>query len=714
MKTFLTKPVFIGCASILAYSVSAIALQSQETRMAPSLGMFGTTGLIDMPTAESQPDAELTTNISSFSDFTRGTFSFQITPRLSGSFRYAKLNNWAISGPGGPFTNPDYFDRSFDFQYRLLDERSYLPAVAVGLRDFMGTGLYSSQYLVATKNLGPKLKVTGGLGWGRLSDTMDVTAIDSTLGGSPNIGSWFRGDVGGFGGIEWQTPVEGLRLKAEYSSDHYVLENELTTRDGQNRMRPAASFERKSPINFGVEYRTKRGMQFGAYYLYGSEVGVSFSTALNPKRNNGFVDRAPTPVHARGSNYSRSTDWTQIAGIQDKAREQLDKELNKDKMRVEALHFNGVHAEVRIQNRKYLAVAQAVGRTARAMAKVFPDSVESFTIVPVNNGLASSAITIQRHDLETLENHVNGSELLAGRVDISDVGKLPVCGLRSTDLYPRFTWGIAPYFGIQLFDSTNPFALSGGIRGTAQYQISSGLSVSGSIAKSFVTADKNPSPSASGLEHVRTDIGQYNLQGDPGIEKLSADYVFKLGPAVYGRISAGYLERMFGGVSTEVLWKRADLNWGLGAELNYVKQREFRQLFGFQDYSIATGHVSAYYETKNGFEFQVDVGRYLAGDVGATFSVDRSFDNGWRVGAYATLTDADSALFGEGRFDKGVRLEIPLNWALGTASQSSIKTALTSLVRDGGQRLTIDNRLYETVRDSHARKISGAWGRIWQ
>jgi hypothetical protein len=171
---------------------------------------------------------------------------------------------------------------------------------------------------------------------------------------------------------------------------------------------------------------------------------------------------------------------------------------------------------------------------------------------------------------------------------------------------------------------------------------------------------------------------------------------------------------MFGGVSAEVLWKRADLNWGIGAELNYVKQRDFDQLFGFQDYAVATGHVSAYYESKNGFEYQVDVGRYLAGDIGATVSVDRSFDNGWRVGAYATITDADSELFGEGRFDKGVRLEIPIGWALGTASKESMKTSLTSLTRDGGQRLNVDSRLYETVRDSHTRKISGAWGRIWQ
>lgn len=711
MTPIVQKPVMLSLTSVLMLTVSTSSLQSQSAEMIPSIGMFGTTGLIDMPSAESQPDAEFTTTLSGFSDFTRGTFTFQITPRLSGSFRYSKLNNWAV---GGPITSPSYFDRSFDFQYRVFDERAYAPAVAVGLRDFMGTGLYSSQYIVATKNLSPKLKVTAGVGWGRLSNSDDLTAIDVGLGGSPNVGDWFKGPAGGFGGIEWQTPIKGLRLKAEYSSDKYVLENELITTDGQNRVRPAASFERKSPLNFGLEYKTKGNLQYGLYYLYGSEIGLSFSSSLNPKRGRGIVDRAPTPVAARDTNYSKDTAWTQIKDIDDLAREHLDKELNRDKIFVEALHFNGVHAEVRIQNRKYLAQSQAVGRTARAMAKVFPDSVESFTIVLVENGLSTSAITMNRSDLETYENHVDGARLMAASVDISNADPLPE-GVKPVEgLYPKLTWGIAPYAELKVFDSENPFDVTVGIRAKAKYQVSPGFSVSGSISKKLVQDDTPPSPSFSGLPPVRTNVGLYNIEGDPALERLTADYVFKLAPAVYGRFSAGYLEKMFGGVSAEVLWKEADKKWGLGAELNYVKQREFEQRFGFQDYSIATGHISAYYEMNNGFDVQVDVGRYLAGDIGATLSVDRTFDNGWKVGGYATLTNADPADFGEGRFDKGVRLEIPIGWALGTPSKSTVKTSLASLTRDGGARLNVNNRLYETVRDTHSSKISGSWGRFWQ
>lgn len=703
-------PIKISLSSALLLSVSAGSLQSQSA-MTPSIGMFGTTGLIDMPSAESQQDAEFNTTLSAFSDFTRGTFTFQVTPRLSASFRYSKLDNWAL---GGPITQPEYFDRSFDLQYRLVDEKKFVPAVAVGLRDFMGTGVYSSQYVVATKNVSPKLKLTGGIGWGRLSDSDDFTPPDVGLGGTPNVGDWFKGTPGAFGGLEWQTPVEGLRFKAEYSSDKYVLENELITTDGQNRVRTAASFERKSPLNFGLEYKTKAGLQYGLYYLYGSEVGVSFSTALNPKRGRSIVDRAPTPIAARDAGYSRDTAWTQIDGIDAVAREQLVKELSKDKIRLEALHFSGVHAEVRVQNRKYLQASQAVGRTSRALAKVFPDSVESFTIVLVENGLSTSAITVQRRDLEKLEHHVDGVRLMASRVDISNAEAVPEGASFADDLYPKLSWKIAPFAGFKLFNASDPFALTAGIRASAKYQITPGLSVSGAIAKKLINGTSSANLSDGALPPVRTNVSLYNIVEKPVLENLTADYVFKLAPSVFGRVSAGYFESMFGGVSSEILWKDAEKNWGLGAEVNYVKQREFEQRFGFQDYTVATGHVSAYFEMNGGFDVQLDVGRYLAGDVGATLSVDRTFDNGWKLGGYATVTNVSSEDFGEGRFDKGVRLEVPIGWALGTPSKSTLKASIASLTRDGGARLKVNNRLYETVRDTHGRKLSGSWGRFWQ
>ena len=57
---------------------------------------------------------------------------------------------------------------------------------------------------------------------------------------------------------------------------------------------------------------------------------------------------------------------------------------------------------------------------------------------------------------------------------------------------------------------------------------------------------------------------------------------------------------------------------------------------------------------------KLDAGRYLAGDYGATFSLSRTFNNGWEIGAFATLTDVKFSTFGEGSFDKGITLKAPL------------------------------------------------------
>ena len=57
---------------------------------------------------------------------------------------------------------------SFDAHISVLDEGSYFPAISIGLRDFIGTGWYSSEYIVGTKSIG-NIDLTVGLGSGRLA-----------------------------------------------------------------------------------------------------------------------------------------------------------------------------------------------------------------------------------------------------------------------------------------------------------------------------------------------------------------------------------------------------------------------------------------------------------------------------------------------------------------------------------------------------------------
>lgn len=217
-----------------------------------------------------------------------------------------------------------------------------------------------------------------------------------------------------------------------------------------------------------------------------------------------------------------------------------------------------------------------------------------------------------------------------------------------------------------------------------------------------------------GVPRVRSDRRMYNGNDGPTIPHLTLAWYAKPTDQIYTRVTVGLLEPMYGGVSAEALWKPADSRLALGAEINRVKKRGFEQRFDFRDYEVTTGHLSAYYEFGGGFVGQVDVGRYLAGDEGASLRLTREFANGWRVGAYATKTNMSSETFGEGSFDKGVTFSIPLAWGTGQPSMRRVGGDLNSLSRDGGQRLEVDGRLYDSIRESHSTRMYDGWGRFWR
>jgi hypothetical protein len=677
-----------------ALAVSATVLCGPA--LSQSLNLYGNSGLIDTPTARAQPDAQITGTFSGSGSDRKVALTFQLTRRLSASFRYAELNGWMIAGTDN--------DRSFDVQFQLLEETDMLPGVAIGLRDFMGQGAYGAEYLVATKAINPNLHLTAGLGWGRLSNSSELRVGANPQGGVPTAKQWFNGPVGVFGGFEWATPIQGITLKGEYSSDKYTREVS------------AGAIDRKSPLNFGIEYKRRDNLSFGLYYLHGSELALRFSTALNPKRPpaQGSRERAPVPVVARPENYATNTDWAAQPNYNATARTQFAAVLKEQGLAIEALAVNGRSAELRLRNNTYNSSAQAIGRTARAMALVLPPSVEQFIITPVVNGLPAASIVISRSDLEQLENDAMGTEKILARAQIRSAEPLAANGEYATGSYPKFSWALAPYVSLSLFDGSGPLRASGGLRASADYFIKPGFSISGAITQEVFGNQQNEPVPLSGLPRVRTDRALYKQQGKTSIERLTVDHLFKPSPDFYGRVSVGYLEPMFAAVSTELLWHPANQNWGLGAEVNYVKKRDFDQLFGLQNYDVVTGHVSAYWTVKPDLSAQLDVGRYLAGDVGATLSMDRVFANGWRIGAYATVTDAKHSDYGEGSFTKGLRLSVPLSWGLGTPNRKTYAIDMNTLARDGGAKLNVNNRLHNLVSEYQRPSLEAGWARFWR
>lgn len=713
----------LGLLALLA----CLAGQPLAAETQPTLNFYGATGLLDMPSGEAQPDGTLSFSTAHFGPISRTTLSFQVTPRLSASFRFLGVRDW-----NSAFCPPDcaganqfetYYDRSFDLRYQVLTEGRYLPAVTVGLQDFAGTGVLSAEYIAATKHVTPRLKVTAGLGWGRLGSYGAIGTpfgerppVDIGFGGNFNTRQWFRGPAAPFGGLEWQF-ADRWGLKAEYSSDAY-------TDEAGNR----ATFDRRSPFSFGLEYQPTDGTRLGLYSLYGSEIGFAAHFLLNPARrpSGGVVDGAPLPIRPRGPGFAPDPDTA--TGYRDR----LARLLDDDGIRVQGLALSATQAELRIDNTRIDAAPQAIGRAARAMAAILPASVDSFRIVPMTRGMAAAAVTLRRGDLERLEFAADGGAALRAGTTIGPAGPLPD-GAVGPAAAPRLAWSVAPYTRFRFFDQNDPVKADLGLRATASFDITPGLRLQGALTRRVAgnLDDRPPIPARGRLHPVRSAIYWYDAEGETAIESLALHWHGKLGRDLYARASFGYLERMFGGLSTEVLWKPVGSRWALGAELNHVAQRSPDQGLGFtlpqriydtddgpgtgpSSYRVTTGHVSGYLELPQGFLVQVDLGRYLAGDVGATLTLQREFANGWKIGAFASKTNVSAADFGSGSFDKGIILEVPFNWVLGRPTRQTATTVIRPFGRDGGQRLDVSGRLYEEVRGYHASTLDAQWGRFWK
>ena len=705
MRSGFSKQVRRGA---LAVACAAIPVPSvADPEIATSYNSYGYPGLIDMPVATSRPDGELALTASSFAGQTRTTLTFQIMPRLSGSFRYTELKDYPTAA--GLATN---YDRSFSLHYRLIDESGLRPAVAIGLNDFLGTGIYSSEYVVASKTVGPRLRFSLGMGWGRLGTSggfkNPLSVFSSKFetrparvvgqGGTVRSASWFRGDAALFGGIEWQA-TDRLKLTAEYSSDAYPIES------------PSA-FSRHSQVNFGASYMLRPGIDLSFRYLYGSEFGIQLTAALNPKHPPApsGIEPAPPPVLARTSAVALS--WPASTTEQQGFRTRVADALTDQGIRLHGIDLSGDTARVEIENTTYPQEAQAVGRTARVLSRLMPAHIGTFVIVPVTGGMPVSELTIRRSDMETLEHDLDASWKSFARTRIaSPTGStMPMPGR-----YPRFDWRLKPYLTPSFFDPDNPIRADFGAELTATFEPAPGWEITGGVRKKLVgNLDDSTRMSNSLLPHVRSDFNLYDKQGDPAITHLTAARYFKPGRDVYGRVTVGYLERMYGGISAELLWMPSDSPFALGVEANYVKQRDFDQMLGFRNYDVATGHVSGYWDIGNGFHAQLDAGRYLAGDWGATLTVDREFNNGWKIGAFATLTDVPFSTFGEGSFDKGLRISIPISWLTGEPNKTAYSTTIRPLMRDGGARVDVGGRLYERVRPLREPELQDGWGKFWR
>jgi len=285
--------IALALGQAVGFGAPAVAAGILDERPWTHRNLYGEVGLVDMPSARMADDGELALSINALKNTQRYTLSLQALPWLDVSFRYSHLSN---------YNNTDYYDRSFAVKLRLLQESAVLPELSIGLRDLEGTGVYGSEYLVASKRLFRDVDVTFGVGWGRLgSSGAAANPIGEIFSAAKrrkapgktdqiDFSQLFRGrNIGLFGGASWHTPIPDLDLMVEYSSDRYVEERRF------------GMLKQSMPVNFGLSYRVIPHVTLGASFLYGNTFGLSLTLDGDPTRalESTRLGQEPPLVHIR-------------------------------------------------------------------------------------------------------------------------------------------------------------------------------------------------------------------------------------------------------------------------------------------------------------------------------------------------------------------------------------------------------------------------------
>jgi len=673
----------------------------------PSHSVWGTTGLVSMPNARFHESGVISMNFSSHEPYQRLAVIAYPFEWFEAIYQYTDIRDRLYSPVFAFSGNQTFKDKGFDIKIRILNESRFLPATAIGLRDIAGTGLFSAEYLAMSKRY-RNLDITLGLGWGsysnnrienplgkiisRFNGERGIFTGDNSKGGELSTASWFRGEKAGlFGGVEYySSKFKGLRAKIEYDSTNYLIEGN----------RPQ---KKDSSINFGVIYNfsdnfsISLGRVRGNTFQFGFNIKNSFGRKSNIVRKNipKKIDRSAAIKEAG----KISERYAYLASL---------KYLSDENINLRSATISGDEFEVAYSQPRFTSYPQSYGRILNTLDQILPEEIHKFTLIPKNRTFYLSSLSIDRASFRSAMKQSDFNYIL----DIASIEdgyqKDKAHKYNPERNYPKTLWSISPDYSTHIGGADRFFAgsLVAAINSETIIMESLNFEFRGNVGIAS-TFDVLQQGSDSLLPHVRTDVIEYLKKGDKyNIQRAQFNYFNQLSPSIYTKLSAGIFESMYSGIGGEVLYRRFDSNFAIGANAYHVKKRDFNQMFDLLDYQTNTGHITLYFqEPFSNILVKIIGGRYLAEDSGITLDLSRRFKSGLQMGVFATRTDISKEEFGEGSFDKGFYFFMPIDVFSRNYSRKLSGFGMTPLTRDGGQRLYPGYELYGVTDEANIYNV---------
>jgi hypothetical protein len=718
------KALTLAIAAILLSPATYSVAQADVPTGPLAQSDFGGVGLMQTPTARMNPYGEMSINYADSDIYRRTAFSIQLFPWLETTARYTDIRYRLYSSDPNFSGDQTLKDKGFDAKLLLNYEGKYLPQFAVGLQDVGGTGIFAGEYIVANKRFSAGslggFDVSLGMGWGYLGrrDNISNPFCDiadrmcereqgfTGRGGKFEVDKWFRGPAAVFGGVQYYVPMPeawgGLSLMAEYDPNDYQQD------------RAGVPIEVDSPWNFGANYALNENISFKVGYQRGNTVTFGFTLNYNfnsahqlklePAKRQASPEHVP-PASLNDVDYNklandllRESGWSVAHADLPVARRSLDYERpGRDTVTLEA-------TQTRFRN-----TAEAVDRAARILADSLPEHIAEYQIKEFSGNLGIKQHNINAKAYKTAYRGERFYAQTENAIHTTSVNPKTAITANNNTFKNDFTWSIQPDLD-QSFGGAEAFYIYQlSLKANAKYTLTNAWDISGKlgidVANSYdkfnFLIDSQDTP----LPKVRTRIREYAVNQNVWLDNLQVNYTKQLGNNLFASAYGGYLERMFGGVGGEVLYRPLNSDFAYGLDLNYVKQRDPYQDLGFDDYSVLTGHASLYYNADKLFNGAFGnstviarVGRFLAKDEGIQLEYQHEFDSGVIAGAFAAFTNVSDEDYGEGSFTKGFFLSIPFDLFFVRNTKTRGTIGWMPILRDGGQMLHRSRPLYSQVK----------------
>lgn len=677
------KAAILGCMVMCSGYGYAADIPSE---LSPNTALpSGLIGLNTIPSARMDPEGTFRVGSGYDGFYTHLTAGTQIADHLYLGLRQTMDN-----------AEPSGFYPGMDFKLRLFREAKLRPEIAIGIQSAFGNRRMAGEFLTLSKRY-YDFDFTMGLGWGRLGSRQSIPNpillhtfgpsdrnLDGTSASLPK--DWFSGDAGLFGGVQYFTPIDGLSLMADWSSDGWSAERRIYE-----------EFKTPASWSIGAAYSPMPFLQTGLAYRGDDNLIARIGLSANLDDWRGRLAPLPKDVPlepGRPSHYDRLDRCHQIHDIK----------------------VSGVNASATLDLNDLDPTSFQIGQAARCLANSAGHEPEQISLQLRHSGLNGPVISLNRRDLEQTMLLQQGSPeeiwsniLFSDEVPSTQAGKFQSRMSRELSLRYDLNQDISltnEDSGVLQRTSFVP-SLSRAIGG-GRYL---GAALRFNLNHNLNNLDR--AAAAPRDRAVRSNTAEFSDRSTH-IERAYLSQAFTLSPRLFALGHIGYLEEMYGGASGEILYRPFGKPWAIGLELSEVfKRNPLTRLALERDNGFTTtGFVNGYYEFPGtNATLHASAGRFLGGEYGASLDLSNRFDNGVQVGGTMTATTRkDHTPNGEDTaYYAGLTLSLPLGTLRAFPDGSRLNIDTRPMGRDRGQRLDLPLSLYEATEPFSYRTVTRQW-----